>query len=206
MKHNNEIPDDNQQIPSTSDAPDDNQTTAVSPSHTGGSRRRFLQGALAAAPVLMTVASRPAWGNICAPSGMASGNASDPTDVSVCMTGNGPETWKTLGVNNWPAPYNTNNIRFDDVFGAGPTQQLIQVLNGTGGYATTSHTPFHRAAIAALLNAANGTMNYLGTNPVAVVINIVYNILDNGSYEPAPGSTWYEADALDYFNLTFATT
>jgi hypothetical protein len=205
MKHNNEIPDHNQQVLSTSDARDNNQTTAVNPSRTGGSRRRFLQGALAAAPVLMTVVSRPAWGNVCAPSGMASGNASDPTDVSVCMTGDGPETWASRDVTDWPAPYDGPNVRFNDVFGTGRTQKLSQVLDGTGA-GSVPYTDFERAAVAALLNAADGLMPYLGPSPVAVVINIVYNILDNGSYEPAPGSTWDEPAALAYFELTFATT
>ena len=201
MKHNNEIPDGNQQVPSTVSTTDDKQVNTTNTSCTGGSRRRFLQGALAAAPVLMTVVSRPVWGNVCAPSGMASGNASHPTDVSVCKTGNGPDTWLSGGVSSWPAPYNENNIRFNDVFGAGPTQQLIQVLNGTGG---GTYTPFHKASIAALLNAADGLMGYLGPNPVDVVISIVYNVLKHGYYEPAPGSSWDETDALAYFNLTFA--
>jgi len=204
MKYNNEIPNDNQQVPSSSDAPDDKQATAVNPSRTGGSRRRFLQGALAAAPVLMTVVSRPVWGNVCAPSGMASGNASDPTDVSVCKTGNGPDTWLSGGVSSWPAPYSQNNIRFNDVFGTGPTQQLIQVLAGNGGCTSTTCRPFHRAAVAALLNAAKGTMNYLGQDPVAVVISIVYDVLANGSYMAAPGASWDETQTLEYFMMTFS--
>lgn len=172
----------------------------VGPASAG--RRRFLKAAaLASTPVILTVASRPAWGYICAPSGVCSGNISD-ADPTVCLTGDGPNTWASRGVNSWPAPYNTNNIRFNDVFGAGPTQQLIQVLNGTGG---GTYTDFERAAVAALLNAADGLMPYLA-NPVGCIIDIVHDVLANGTYEPGPGCTWDEAHALDYFEMTFATT
>jgi hypothetical protein len=167
-------------------------------------RRQFLKkAALASAPVILTVASRPAWGHVCAPSGMCSGNASDATEGTDCMTGAGPNAWAATGVSNWPPPYNVNNIRFNDVFGAGPTQQLMQVLKGTGG---GTYTPFHRAAVAALLNAANHTMDYLGPDPVAVVIGIVYDVLTTRFYVAAPGCSWDEFQTLDYFEMTFATT
>ncbi len=56
-------------------------------------RRRFLKGSLASAPIILTLASRPALANHCSISGMMSGNLSKPHEVE-CQ-GLSPGYWKT---------------------------------------------------------------------------------------------------------------
>jgi hypothetical protein len=155
-------------------------------------RRQFLKSAaLASAPVILTVASRPAWGNICAPSGRCSGNASDSTPESECyvLDGGGPAYWSNE-FPNWPYP----NDAFDATFGVGSNQKLKVRLSGG--------TVFEQWAIAALLNAANGQMDYLGPDPVAVIKSIVNEVLVTGTYEAAAGCIWMPADVVDYFMFT----
>jgi len=50
----------------------------------GEKRRTFLKRVATTAPILLTVAGRPAWANTCSISGMQSGNASRPGPV-VCQ-------------------------------------------------------------------------------------------------------------------------
>ena len=62
------------------------------------SRRNFTRLG-AAAPVLMTLASRSALGQDCSPSAMASGNVSH-NDISNCVLGISPSAWVSRTV--WP--------------------------------------------------------------------------------------------------------
>lgn len=72
----------------------------------GNSRRRFVKGALAVAPVIMTVASRPAWGigggNFCW-SGLQSGNLSGH-DNSACCFGRSPGYYKNKVIAHGDGP------------------------------------------------------------------------------------------------------
>src|SRR5438552_17349326 len=72
------------------------------------SRRRLLQGGLAAAPVLMTLVSRPvlASSTCTTPSGFVSINASHP-GAPVC-DGNGPTYWYNVQ-STWPSSHKTND-------------------------------------------------------------------------------------------------
>jgi len=167
------------------------------PASTG--RRQFLKrAALASAPVILTVASRPAWGHVCAPSGMCSGNASDATagTEGECITGNGPAEYDS-GAAAWPGSI-SDQLYFDDVFGAGPHSKFKQIIGQPQNF-----SDFQRAAVAALLNAASGLMPYLGADPVNTIIGMVYDVLTNGTYMAAPNCAWDEQQMLDYFILTF---
>ena len=188
MKHNNEIPDGNQQVPSTVDTPDDKQTTTVDSSSTGDSRRRFIKGALAAAPVLMTVTSRPVWGNVCAPSGVASGNLSTPGGVTVeCPQGLSPDYYAT-GSN---AP---NSVYFDDVFGVGPNDTLKQVVKHGDN--------FEKAAVAAYLNAEAGlTSSYLSDSPG--YRDGKRRLCYSGTTDAKAGSYWDKETVQWYFTETW---
>src|SRR5437867_4224298 len=88
-------------------------------------RRRVLQAGLAAAPVLMTLASRPVLGQQCqAPSAAVSGNVSVATaSLPICL--GHVATWWVANQSAWPSGYyptnksgpgGVNATRFRDVF------------------------------------------------------------------------------------------
>lgn len=155
-------------------------------------RRQFLKKAAATAPVILTLSSQPAWGNICAPSGRCSGNASDATPESECyvINGGGPAYWQGVNQSQWPYP----NDSFSSTFGTGSNQKLKVRLD--------SGSEFERWAIAALLNAANGEMSYLGPDPVSVIKGIVNEVLVTGTYNAGPGCDWDAVDVVNYFKFT----
>jgi hypothetical protein len=66
----------------------------------GASRRRFVLGGGAMAPVMVTLAGRPALANVCTVSGTLSGNLSRPDAVD--CRGLSPEFWRTHP-GQWPA-------------------------------------------------------------------------------------------------------
>jgi hypothetical protein len=76
------------------------------PAPQSGSRRRLLRGGLVAAPVLMTVASRPVLGQVaCTASAITSINMQSSLNHNCSITsGLSPDKWKTLAA-QWPAPY-----------------------------------------------------------------------------------------------------
>jgi len=176
------------------------------PNSTG--RRQFLKkAALASAPVILTVASRPAWGHVCAPSGMCSGNASDATagTEAECVVGYGPNEYQS-GLATWPGSVSETayfNVVFgvDTMTGLQPDAKLRKVIGNANQ--PVQYGPFERGAVAALLNAASGLMPYLGPDPVGTVICMVHDVLANGSYVAAPNCAWDQQQVLDYFLLTF---
>ena len=70
------------------------------------SRRKLLRGGIAAAPVLMTVASRPVLGQVaCTASAITSINMQSSINHNCTITsGLSPEKWKELAT-QWPSPY-----------------------------------------------------------------------------------------------------
>src|SRR6266498_4163614 len=92
--------------------PTDTPSSAEPPSSSGGdpkaSRRRLLQGALASAPVLMTLVSRPVLAQQCTtPSGYVSANASTGGPGVIC-TGRSPEYWISVSApphHEWPSGF-----------------------------------------------------------------------------------------------------
>ncbi|MGD2064115.1 MAG: twin-arginine translocation signal domain-containing protein [Nitrospirota bacterium] len=164
-------------------------------------RRQFLKrAAVAGAPVILTVASRPAWGHPCAPSGMCSGNASyaNPNPETECLVGYGPDEYDS-GLAPWPGSVPDGSY-FDEVFGVGPHSKFKQIIGQPQNY-----SEFERASVAALLNAASGLMPYLGSDleAVATIICMVHDVVANGSFVAAPNCSWDMQQVLDYFILTF---
>jgi hypothetical protein len=92
-----------------------------------------------------------------------------------------PGFWKNHP-EEWPAPYDPSD-EFDEVFGvviAGdPTLTLGEALELGGG----GENALARHAVAALLNAASGDVNFEFT--VAEVINIVQEAIATGNIEEA---------------------
>ena len=84
-------------------------------------RRRLLQGGLSAAPVLMTIVSRPVLGQQCqTPSAALSGNISAPASrVAVC-SGQQPNWWVS-NTDAWPAPFSAPATTTNDTNCAAPT-------------------------------------------------------------------------------------
>ena len=85
------------------------KTPVDTPVPQSGSRRKLLRGGLAAAPVLMTVASRPVLGQVaCTASAITSINMQSSINHNCTITsGLSPEKWKTLAA-QWPSPYAGN--------------------------------------------------------------------------------------------------
>lgn len=181
-------------------------------------RRRLLKGGLAGAPVLMTLASRPAHatGAVCAtPSGYYSAqtfHSHNPQNVT--CTGLTPGYWKThIDPGDhpyaWPSPYiptttfapPTPATKFNDVFGSNPFPAnvitLLDVLNQGGGGAIA----VGRHIVAALLNAKSGTATVL---TVAQVLAIWANFASSGfvSYQVSPGVIWSASQLDDYLVTT----
>jgi hypothetical protein len=73
-------------------------------------RRRFLAGSISAAPVVMSVASRPVLAvRDCASLQVAASHTTNPATSLSCtttpQTGESVEFWMTNAA-NWPSPYN----------------------------------------------------------------------------------------------------
>src|SRR5688572_23119196 len=110
-------------------------------------RRRLLQGGLSAAPLLMTVVSRPALGGgsngsrCYSPSGFVSMPTSEHGQPQFC-TGRTPGFWKqSQKFNEWPYPYlpvaknGKPATKFSDVFtpvGPYAGKTLLEVLGLMG--------------------------------------------------------------------------
>lgn len=106
-------------------------------------RRRFASAGFAA-PVILTLANRPAFGAVCTVSGFASTNPSGVArHGSDSCGGRGPDHWTTDG--NWPGAFRFGpDTPFRDVFGGSSEMSLKDVLAGTDGKAAN--------AVAALLS------------------------------------------------------
>lgn len=194
--------------------PTDTPPSSDSPPAPGGepnaSRRRLLRGGLAAAPVLMTLVSRPVLAqNTCTtPSGFVSVNASTAGRGVVC-TGRTPGYWKqSQHFNAWPAPYYPTHVGghgghnatlFDAVFAPHyPGKTLLDVLNpqivGSG-----PPNDVARHVVAALLNVAAGLASVL-TVPAVKAIWSEY--ITMGSYSPSSGVHWNHDDIVNYLLTT----
>jgi hypothetical protein len=174
------------------------------------SRRRLLKGGMAAAPVLMTLANRPAFGaNGATPSAFGSMNASRTDEVNT-PTGRSPGYWKNH-TDAWPSPYRALSISnaqsssnahataatsatlFNDVFIGGryPGVTLFEILSpelkaaGSNG----GDVAVARAVAAALLNAASGRTE--GVLDVDQVKAMWAEYVNKGYFSPTNGVKWY---------------
>ncbi|HUY03430.1 MAG TPA: hypothetical protein VMV33_09105 [Rhodocyclaceae bacterium] len=175
-------------------------------------RRRLLKAGAAAAPVVMTLLSRPALGgtftNQCkTPSGFLSGNLSQNGNPQLC-SGLTPEVWVS-GQGHWPAPYYPTTIpgtgghdatTFHPLFAGSffGNQTLLEVMQNSTGGGTIALGGYISAA---LLNAAAGLTSVLS---VAQVINIWAEFVANGYgyFEPSAGVKWYADDIIIYLKST----
>jgi hypothetical protein len=160
-------------------------------------RRRFIKGAAAATPVILTLASPSVLGaQIECLSQQLSGNAS--LSAPACQTGDGPVTWLS---NAWPSAFikgtgsctNGNSsfqggTMFNSVFGTpllSKDKQMSKIL-------CKSPTSDEAVYVAAILNAQ--TLGYV-LDPGDVI-----NLRRGTQLPPAPYSS-----AIQFLKSTFAT-
>lgn len=149
------------------------ESHGADPTRREAGRRRFLKQAAGASPVLLSLASRPAFGNRCTISGMMSGNASTAPDAEPCE-GCTPGYWKVLQHKyDWGPTGYTYCDRFRDVFGFLPavtgdpavddeSLTLLQALCLQGGGAVDgcNWRALCRHLVAGLLNSNHPDVNY----------------------------------------------
>src|SRR4051812_32646728 len=164
-------------------------------------RRRFLRGGAAAAPVLMTLASRPVLGaQVCA-TASAFGSMGSGRAAQVVCSGRTPDWWANEQTfSNWPAPYTAAAARADPMTGRDarpPTlfqncfqgstlyrgKTLLDVLHTGGG----SPNDVARHCVAAMLNVAAGLAPVL---TVPKVCGMWQEFSTRGYYEPTAGVRW----------------
>jgi len=186
------------------------------------SKRTFLKGAAAMAPVIMTVASRPVFGAQCTPSAWVSGNLSDHGKLNLTCGGHGPGYWKTNIDGRWNATgffpgscinpgigtcteYDVDGTRFHLGFTSGGVFEgrrfgaltLMQVL-----WSKKNSDPSQLGAhiIAALLSAST-VPNYGMT---VRTIKDMYRQLENtGTYKPSIGDPMNEQEVVLFLRNTF---
>jgi len=163
-------------------------------------RRRLLQGALATAPVLMTLVSRPVLAATCTtPSGYVSLNASTAGRGVACM-GRPPQYWIDASAVNPPPPgFPNTSTLFDSLFAHDslhyPGKTLLDVLKLQGG----APDDVARLIVATLLNVLTGLTPVL---TVAAVEDIWSEYLATGSFSPSSGASWNHDEIIDYLQTT----
>ncbi len=152
------------------------------------SRRRFLKGASIAAPVIMTVASRPVLANHCTVSGTLSGNLSNPDDDHYCA-GLTPGYWRNHV--EWPYPYTAG--RCDSHTGGG--NHCDRYVDGTPfhlGYSNSQRQagPFegdlygNLSMMEVIILNGRDDRYQLGAHAVAALLNAAHFGVDIFGYTP----------------------
>jgi hypothetical protein len=196
-------------MPEPTDKPSSTEPLSPAGGDPKASRRRLLQGALASAPVLMTLVSRPVLAQQCTtPSGYVSANAST-AGRGVACTGRTPGYWKqSQHFSSWTPPYypttvpgpgGHNATLFDSVFHPHyPQKTLLDVLEpqvvGEG-----PPNDVARYVVATLLNVAAGWVPVL-TVPVVKAMWSEY--ITTGSFSPSSGAHWNHDELVDYVLTT----
>ena len=184
------------------------------------SRRLFVKSSFVVSGVMLTLASRPAfgWGGICqAPSGFVSGNVSSHGHQTTCI-GCKPSYWCDHP-SEWPSDYQTGKCdshklggsRNPDNWSGGTLfrkdfncsgqgriyydKTHMQVCVGVPGdsYQLGSHI------MAACLNAKKG---YTPVLQEAQVKNMFNEWCLRGYFEPTAGVRWYAEDIVAYLQTT----
>jgi len=170
-------------------------------------RRRVIQSGLAAAPLLMTLLSRPVLGAVACgtPSALLSASASRPAGPP--CSGQPPAFWADrANFTSWPAAYVPETTGVVDATPFSPTfsppltyvppATLLDVLN-----LPVNQDDVACYSVAALLNA---DANLTPPLPSTVVQGIWRDYASNGYFEPTAGVKWYAADIVTYFKSTMS--
>jgi hypothetical protein len=176
-------------------------------------RRRLLKGGLSAAPVVLSLSSRPVLAGglpaLCTtPSGFASINLSKHNHSTGTCSGRTPGYWKNAPTTSspsqpsWPYPpsslfktYFSPSLSYGDL-------TLLQALQ-CGGNAS-GEVALVRHITAALLNAAAGLTPavVLDVSRVKAIWQEFAMHAPGGYYEPMAGVKWYADDIVTYLTST----
>jgi len=181
-----------------------------------------LQSGLAAAPVLMTLVSRPVLGQgICqTPSGFTSANASNAGTTATC-SGHTPAYWANpIHFGEWPTGYvpvhnpsgpqatrfGPPNGVFSNAPNSAPFNGQPTLLNALA-FSGNSTNDVARYVSAAVLNAAS-----TGLTPVLSVQQVKdiwaeYGLTGYGSvgyYSPTAGARWFAQEIIAYLLTTMS--
>jgi hypothetical protein len=176
----------------------------------------LLQGGLGAAPVLMTLVSRPVLGgtNQCfSPSGFVSMPTSQHGQPQFCL-GRTPGYWRQpQHFDEWPAPYYPTTVQgpgghqatlfkdhFSPCYGALPTMTFLDAVKLQAG----PPNEVIRHIVAALLNVAKNWAPVLNV-PLLQQIWMEYASTGGGVtgyYQPTAGVKWYHDEITLYLKST----
>ena len=194
------------------------------PGVNGTARRRLLTGGLAAAPVALTLVSRPVLGFTCAnASALASAGSQRNAQATFC-SGRTPEFWVKQQA-NWPAPFvgsasdgpksnsATTGINASQksnreatpfhcpITGFNGTQfsgkSMLKVLENRSGVGAHGELAAYLAA--AMLNACAGLTPVLDGNGVRRIWN---QYITAGYFEPTTGVTWQAPQIIAWLKTT----
>jgi hypothetical protein len=169
----------------------------------------LLQGALATAPVLMTLVSRPVLARQCtSPSGFVSANASTAGRGVDCI-GHTPEYWANpLHFGEWPSPYKATTppgpaSRFNTYFNpkinpGNPT--FLAVLQGNAGTGNPTTDNVAKYLVAALLNAGPPVLSPVLLGPA--IMDIWSEFATTGSFSPSAYAHWDANEIIEYVLTT----
>ena len=192
-------------MPDPIDTPSNTEPPSSASGDPKASRRRLLQGALASAPVLMTLISRPVLAQrVQTPSAFCSGNESAPAGAGLTSTGRSPGYWKQEhSFHSWTPPFYPTTVPggvpatlFDSVFAphySGKT--LLDVLELRGG----PPDDVARHIVAALLNIAAGWTPVI---TIQTLKEIWSEYITKGYFEPTAAVHWDNAKIVDYLMST----
>ena len=174
-------------------------------------RRRLLRAAVAAGPVLMTIASKPVLGQTaCLTASATSAGSTAARQASVC-SGLTPSQWKSLAT-QWPSPYyattqkSASGAHQATLFHCPTTglngttygdRTMIEVIDVAEG--GTGASSLGRYVVAALLNARSGRTPVLTEAGVRAMWNSTVNL---GYYEATAGIRWGAAQCIAYLKTT----
>ncbi len=161
------------------------------------SRRRFTKSGVAASGVLLTLASRPALGDVVckSPSGFLSGNQSSHGTPPICQ-GRSPGYWKEH-VGSWPVPPGT---KFINVFHCSHSSvyakyTLLQLVNPQ----SDDKNKLGMHLVAAFLNARMGWTPFLKEE---TIIAMFTEWAATGTFSPTATVYWNAAQIVDYLTAT----
>jgi hypothetical protein len=197
---------------------DPSDKSETPPAITSGVRRRLLRGGLSAAPVLMTVASRPVLGQttcLAASASVGSVPSSGQRTAAATCSGLSPQQWKAQAT-RWPRPYVGAVPQSGDaralvsqtptafhcpttglagyVFSDRSMLAVIEVNEGGQGV-----TALGRYVVAALLNARAGRTPVLSETTVRAMWN---DVINRGYFEPTAGVRWGPTEIVQYIKTT----
>ena len=170
------------------------------------SRRRLLRGGLAAAPVLLTLTSRPVMAVPCSAPSAAVSLSSRTTSTRVeCVNGKTPAAWKTTAKKDWPGGAaaawgkGANGTLFNSVFSTGyADKSLLDVLELTPMNPTDT---LAQHLVAAYLNAVAG-LTPSGVLDVLRTKQIWTDFTRVGYFQPNAGINWGAAELTAWLQTT----